>query len=330
VSTALVLGAGGIVGVSYITGALAALEEIAGFDGRDADLVVGTSAGAAVAALLRSGVSASELFRASEGDPTSLLGSNDEESFDQAFLPAFSDPVGFARRSVGSVAALVRAFGLFPVPVPDAVDRWFPAGFFTLSGVVEVLRDVLPTEWPPMPLHLCAVDLDDGRRTVFGASGAPATSVATAMQASCAIPGFYEPVIVDGRRYVDGGVYSTTNLDLAAGYDLVIGVAPMAYDRHTARLSIHPARVAMEIYRLYPTRRLRSEMQAVRRTGGRVLLVRPTVFEAQRHGFNLMDRKDRQKVAAKAYKTMASSLATGRFAAVLSEFGYGISRARSA
>src|SRR5207249_11844223 len=107
--------------------------------------------------------------------------------------------------------------------------------------------------------------------------------------------------------------------DLAAGSDLIIVVAPMAYDRHSARPAVHPARMAMEIYRYYPTRSLRDEMSAARAAGSRVLLVRPSVFEAQRHGFNPMDAKDRKKVAAKAYKTVAQSLATGRFASTLAD-----------
>jgi NTE family protein len=168
------------------------------------------------------------------------------------------------------------------------------------------------------------------RRVVFGTPTAPTVSVATAVQASCAIPGFYESVTVEGRAFVDGGVISTTNLDLAAGYDLVIGIVPMSYDRHSARPSFHPYRLAVEIYRRYPSRSLRAEMVAVREGGSRVVLVRPTVFEAQRHGFNLMDRRDRLKVAQKAYKTVAQSLATGRLAASLAEFGYGFGASRTA
>ena len=332
---AVVLGAGGIVGVSYLIGALAALEEVGGFRGDDADLVVGTSAGAIVGSLLRSGVSASAQYRLALGQVDGV--SRDRAQLhsrahvDKAFIRSFREPVALVRRGVGSTWTIARAFGVVPgiVPTPPLSRLLFPSGLYTLDAVVDDLAAVFPEAWPQQPLYICACDLSARRRVVFGSPGAPKTSLALAVKASCAIPGFYESVTIGGRDYVDGGLLSTTNLDLADGYDLVIGVAPMAYDRHSARPSLHPARLAMEIYRRYPSRSLRSEMLAVRERGARVLLVRPTVFEAQRHGFNPMERRDRVKVAHKAYKTVARSLAAGRFAATLAEFGYGVGRSGS-
>jgi NTE family protein len=250
---------------------------------------------------------------------------------DRVFTRLFGDPLQMARRGVGSACTVLRALGVVPTFLPnnELFRLAFPSGLFSLWSALELLGPVLPAGWPDRKLYLCACDLARRERVVFGTPGAPQCTVAEAVAASCAIPGFYEPAVIGGREYVDGGVLSTTHLDLAAGHDLVIGVAPMSYDRNSARPSLRPARLAMEIYRRYPSRTLRSEMAAVREGGSTVLVVRPTVFEARRHGFNLMDRSDRAKVAAKAYKTMAQSLSAGRFAATLPEFGYRVDGARA-
>ena len=315
------LGAGGVVGVSYIVGALGALHDVAGFDASQADLIVGTSAGALVGALLRSGMPSSDLY---------ALAHSDDDPARDAFAPAFSGPIDLARRGVGSACTMARAFGIAAhVGAPDFLRRAFPSGFFTLRDVLDDLSALLDRPWPDRPLYLCACDLETRRRVVFGTPSAPSVPLPVAVQAACAIPGFYENVTIDGHDYVDGGVVSSSNLDLAAGYDLVIGVIPMSYDRTSARPSLHPYRLAVEVFRLYPTRSLRAEMMAVRDSGSRVVVIRPTVFEAQRHGFNLMSVRDRLKVADKARKTVTQSLATGRLAAVLGEFGYGLGRTGS-
>lgn len=329
---ALVLGAGGIIGFSYIVGALAALEEHAGLDAREADLIVGTSAGSVAGALLRSGVAASHLYRLTSGAGVPVDDLILGPGADRAFVRAFSDPVTLLRRGVGSGLALARAFRwpLPPIPPPRALRRLFPAGLFTFAPLLQALSPVLPTEWPTRPLFVCATDLDTRRRAVFGTPSGPEASPAEAVQASCAIPGFYETVEIGGREYVDGGVLSSTHLDLAAGYDLVVGVAPMTYDRHSARPSLHPARLAMEIYRRYPSRSLRTETRAVREAGSRVLLIRPSVAEAEQHGFNLMDPRDRDAVADTAYDAVVRSLATARFTSTLAPFGYGLATAAAA
>ena len=81
------------------------------------------------------------------------------------------------------------------------------------------LRRMLESPWPEADLWIVAVDLDVGRRVVFGRSGAPAATVGEAVEASCAIPGYFAPVTIDGARYVDGAVHSTTNADLVAELD---------------------------------------------------------------------------------------------------------------
>src|SRR5205807_3205799 len=121
-------------------------------------------------------------------------------------------------------------------------------------------RRVIGDDWPDRSLWLCAARADDGRRVVFGQVGSPPTDVSTAVAASCAVPWLFAPVEIDGVSYVDGGVYSPTNLDLLAdrGLDLVIVVSPMSVARHRVRPIDLPLR---RLFRL----RLGREAAKVRR-----------------------------------------------------------------
>src|SRR5207244_1046478 len=151
----------------------------------------------------------------------------------------------------------------------------------------------LASKWPDKALYLCTVDINTGRRVVLGREGAPDVSVATAVLASCAIPGFYQPVKVGKMTLVDGGVHSPTNLDLAAkfGCDLIIGVAPMAYEPVDAP---DPMR---RLVRLVPTRALSRETAYARRRGADVLLIRPTAAEPAVHGATLMRPEAGEEIA---------------------------------
>jgi NTE family protein len=125
--------------------------------------------------------------------------------------------------------------------------------------------------WPAARLWIPAVGLSDGRRVVFGRRGAPAASVPDAVAASCAIPGYFAPVEIAGRRYVDGGAWSVTNADLAAGeaLDLVLILSPMS----TARSGI-PGAVGAA-FRAAVRTTLGRERAALARHGTRVVVYEP-------------------------------------------------------
>src|SRR4029434_8874067 len=92
---------------------------------------------------------------------------------------------------------------------------WLPQGFISTEPLRDQVRRVVPSGWAPHPgLWVIACDYATGRRVAFGRKDAPKAELADAVAASCAIPGFYRPVEIGGRRYVDGGTYSTSNLDL--------------------------------------------------------------------------------------------------------------------
>ncbi|HEX6460961.1 MAG TPA: patatin-like phospholipase family protein [Thermoleophilaceae bacterium] len=209
----VVLGGGGILGEAWMTAVLVGLEETAEFDARECEAYVGTSAGSIVAAVLSAGV-----------DPRTRLGRMPEppgvEEVDA--VPGGGTGSRTARRAVmvgrGAVAPLVAA-GLRSVAPGGAFFRRTllsvaPRGSRSLRGLGDHLqRD--GADWGDGRLRVSAVDLQSGKRVMFGAPGEPQASVGQAVEASCAIPGVFAPVEIGGREYVDGGAWSPTNLDAA-------------------------------------------------------------------------------------------------------------------
>ena len=145
---------------------------------------------------------------------------------------------------------------------------------------------------------IVACDYETGRRVPFGRRGAPRAEFADAVAASCAIPGFYMPVRIGGRDYVDGGIYSPSNLDLlrAEGLDLVICLNPTStIDEIPVTSPLHRMAAAV---RGASGRRLGREARRVRAGGARVLLVQPTREDVQTMGPNLMSGRNRHQVGA--------------------------------
>ena len=209
---ALVLGGGGLSGIAWETGVLAGLAA-GGADVTAAGFVLGTSAGATVAAQLGSGLPLSDLFerqivparQSAELSPD--LGRVIElmESWEKLPLE-YPDPAEL-RREVGQRALAVQT-------VPEAERR-------------AVIAGRLPRHsWPSRKLAVVAVEAHTGDVRVFDQdSGA---DLVDAVTASCAIPGIWPPVTIGGGRYIDGGTRSAVNADLAAGYQRVLILAPMA------------------------------------------------------------------------------------------------------
>lgn len=313
----LVLGGGGVVGLAYHAGVLHALEEVGGFAPDDADVIVGTSAGSVIGAYLRTGWSTEDFWQLALGThPTALaLGGDDPaERRRQLMAPAAMNPVDLVRRGVGSAYVLSRSFVRLPVPqLPSALRQLFPGGMFANAEGRRRFAEELPDEWPERSLWLTAVDIGSGRRVVLGRDGGPPSTLQRAVMASCAIPGVYQPVRVGGRVLVDGGVHSSTNLDLAvaAGCDLIIGVAPMAFD--TATL---PGSMQQLVRRMF-ARSLAREVADARTRGAEVLLVRPSPGELRLHGLNMMRPDRAEDVARAAYESTAAMLATDRFRSAL-------------
>ena len=210
--SALVLGGGGITGIAWEIGVLAGLAE-AGVDLSRADLVVGTSAGSVVGAQLTSGAELEALYarqlEPATGETAARLNRATLAQFGWAMLRTRGDHAAFRRR-IGSIALAAEKAGL----TPSEQERLDVIG-----------ARLVGTEWPERPFVVTAVDAESGKfRTFDRESGVPLVS---AVAASCAVPGVYPPVSIDGSRYVDGGMRSAANADVAQGYDRLVVLAPI-------------------------------------------------------------------------------------------------------
>ncbi len=210
--TALVLGGGGITGIAWEIGLLAGLAD-AGVDLSGADLVVGTSAGSVVGARLGTGEDLAEMYarqlQPATGEKAFRLNRATLAQFGWAMLRSRGRDVEFRRR-IGALALAAEKAGI----TPSEQER------------LDVFDALLGgREWPERDLTITAVDAETGEFTPF--DGSSGVSLVAAVAASCAVPGVYPPVTIGGRRYVDGGMRSAANADLADGYDRVVVLAPI-------------------------------------------------------------------------------------------------------
>ena len=203
---ALVLGGGGVAGIAWMTGVLTGLAE-AGQDVTGADVIVGTSAGAAVAAQVGSGLSPGALF-ARQVDPAlqarEIPAELDMEKVAAEFAELLADATSTAdaQRRVGAYALAART-------VPEAGRR-------------AAVGSRLPSpDWPARRILLVAVDAETGEMRVFDRQSG--VDLVDAVAASCAVPGIWPPVSIGSRRYVDGGIRSSDNADLATGSVAITG-----------------------------------------------------------------------------------------------------------
>ncbi|MGW5417934.1 patatin-like phospholipase family protein [Actinomadura geliboluensis] len=209
---ALVLGGGGVAGIAWLTGVLAGLAD-GGTDVTGADLLLGTSAGSAVAAQVAGGVPIGELF-ARQADPA--LQNRELVPSGGVTVAEFAEIWMRLAEENDDPAAIRRGLGARALAT-DTVDE---------AARREVIEGRLPVhEWPSRDLRVTAVNALTGDLRVFDRGSG--VSLVDAVAASCAVPMIWPPVTIGGIRYVDGGVRSVNNLDLAAGYGRVLLIAPM-------------------------------------------------------------------------------------------------------
>ena len=207
---ALVLGGGGVAGVAWHTGVLLGLAE-SGADPSAAALLVGTSAGSTVAAQLGAGHDPGELF-ARQVDPATLA-TERPPPVTVAELLGRLGPIYAAGHDDAERRRLLGAMALDTVTVDEEVRRAIIAGRMVGSA------------WPERPLLIPVIEAATGDRRVLDRSSGCA--LVDAVAASSAVPGVWSPVTIGGARYIDGGVWSLTNTDLAAGHDRVLVLAPI-------------------------------------------------------------------------------------------------------
>jgi NTE family protein len=302
----LVLGAGGVAGQAYHAGVLAALAD-AGWDARDAEVVVGTSAGSITAALLRAGVEPADLRtgryrRAQQARSGGAPGGVDAAEQVAAVLGG----VTAGSAAAGAAAAGVSAVGRAARPrLGGRIAGLIPSGRVSPGGIVTMVRQVAGDAWPGRDTRICAVRRSDGRRFAFGSPGEPRPPLPLAVASSCAIPGFFQPVVIDGVSYVDGGAHSPTNLDLLAGLrlDLVVVSSPMS----GARTAVRAGRLDLPA-RALSGAALGRELLAVRRRGTPVLVFQPGAEDLAVLGLNAMDGSRWREIVERAQGSAAERL----------------------
>jgi NTE family protein len=217
----LVLGGGGITGASYHLAALLALEMATGWEPARADVVVGTSAGAFAAAIVRSGdLSLDSIVKPGEGyeDVTRRI---------RSWI--------YRRKRLNGVGRWIRHGVLPSFRNPGLTSLLGAPGRYDPSGIgdwVAAQAPAIADSWPERPTVIVAYDLEEHRRMAFGTVNAPDVALRDAVAASSAVPVVFDPHIIKGKAYVDGGVVSGTNADLVLGnptpLDLLLVIAPMA------------------------------------------------------------------------------------------------------
>jgi NTE family protein len=271
---ALVLGGGGVAGIAWTTGLLFGLCEH-GVDVRTAEMILGTSAGSAVAAQLSSGFSLKDLFdrQVDPAQQTRELAPSTHlfELFERALLTANNSSDRLQR---------TKHIGRWALEAPTVTEAERRA----------VIAERLPTHtWPGGMLLIVAVDTETGETRIFDRLSG--TSLVDAVAASCAVPGIWPPVTIDGRRYMDGGARSSDNADLALGYARTMIVSPMG----TARPEI-------------TGESLEQQVETLKSAGGKTYLVEPDQPSKNAIGLNPLAPETRTP-AARAGRSQGHAIA---------------------
>jgi NTE family protein len=274
--------------------------------------VIGTSAGSVIGCLVAAGV-----------PPWFMVAHSAGESFDGLNGPD-GRPASEADRAGGGSFQFERGLPLGPGSIRMALTAlsnplrhtplqllagWLPAGLFSTDSIKETVRRAVAGRWVEhQAFWAVACDYGSGKRIPFGRVDAPTADVSDAVAASCAIPGFFRPVEIGGRRYVDGGVCSASNVDLLAGtgLDLIICLSPLSSRERVGGL--HPFDRFGDASRAANGRRLGHEIKKVRRYGTDVVVIQPTAADLEVMGRNLMSSERRQLVIETATRTVREQL----------------------
>jgi NTE family protein len=304
----IVLGAGGVLGGAWMAGALAALNRVTGWDPRKADYLVGTSAGAVFAGLLAAGVSPARLL------PPGRSARPTDDSWilaELALQSSYRSEHWFPHPPLGSWRLALA--GMLQTPSPWSLLQMMsgiaPAGRVSADPIVRTVRQAAARGWAAHPhCRIVATDYASGKRVVFGAPGAPQAGLAEAVAASCAIPGFFEPVSINGRRYVDGGLHSLCNLDLLEAGNLDVVICFSAMTSRLRQLGSGPLHRAVHSILSLGIEQLDRQADALTDRGVDVVVVEPTAKDQAAMGANLMDARRWGTVLEVALTSVAGQL----------------------
>ncbi|WP_225730695.1 MULTISPECIES: patatin-like phospholipase family protein [unclassified Nocardia] len=304
----LAIGCGGTLGAAWTVAALAAVRDVLNWDPREADVLIGTSAGAELVTVLGSGVAVDELVAMQRGESANPVLAEHIRNDPGRFPPLPRPRLGAPRltvRGLGSgQAALTAGAGLLPRGGGDA--SW-------LQRLADGLNP--GRTWVPHPATwLVSVDTTTGQRIPFGAPDAPSAPLGAALRASWAVPGWFPPVEIGTRTYVDGGAASTASVDLLAAQrlDELVVLAPMASAERIPARSI--GHLLERQLRNRMSARLSTEIGQLRAAGTRVLFLGVTAADLAVMGPNFMDGRRRRDTFEHSLRSTRSVLEQGAFA----------------
>jgi len=356
--TALVLGGGGFTGGVYEIGALRALDLLTvNRTVNDFDVYVGTSAGAFVAAMTANGIPPEEMMRGV--DPR---GSTPFPTFELGNLLR-PNVAGFARsavrlpfRAAQLAAGVVQNIGhVSAMDLVLGVAEGLPAGAYTGAGTERYLRAVLGDPGRSddfrdlaAELYVTATDLDTCERVVFGSEGWDDVPISTAVRASTALPMVYTPVTVRDRELVDGGIVSTTNLDIAvnAGAKFIVVVNPLVpyvndfktkirtltgtRSRHVSDMGF--PQIGYQAFKMVAYQRLHemARQWEQRYPGVDIVLIEPEPDDELMFQTPIMNYTSRVEIARHGFQSVTTQLASGypRFQEICKRHGIEISATR--
>ncbi|WP_433757077.1 patatin-like phospholipase family protein [Nocardia sp. CA-135398] len=304
----LAIGCGGTLGFAWIVAALAATREVLDWDPREADLLLGTSAGAETVTLLGSGIGVDELVAMQRGTSTNPILSAHMRSEPGRFPPLPRPRLGELALSLRAPATgqrlLTAGSGLLPIGGGDAswlqhlADRLNPGDSWVSH----------PATW------LVGMDYATGERVPFGSPDAPSANLGAALRASWAVPGWFPPVTIAGRRFIDGGAGSTASVDLLAAQQLdeVLVLAPMASVEEVSATG--PGHFLERQLRNRMSAQLAAEVAVLRASGTRVLVIGATAADLAVMGPNFMDGRRRLQTFEHSLRSTRRALEQGAFA----------------
>ena len=358
--TALVLGGGGFTGGVYEIGALRALDLLAvNSTVNDFDMYVGTSAGSFIASMLACGITPEEMMRVLTDEDDAPIEVLDQDVMLRPNFPEYLKRAAWLPFHIAGMAKnmLPNFRELSAIDVGYGLAENLPLGLYSNGGIGRYMREALATKGLTdsfdalqKDLFLTATDLDSGERVVMGDGDGYWTGVpiSKAVECSTALPLVYEPVELNGRNLIDGGIYSTTNVDVAvargAKFIVVINpLVPFVNDRASDLKTVSggdvrriadmgvPA-IANQAFRLLVHQRLHQDMDSWKEKypGVDIVLIEPDMDDELMFGTSIMDYAHRLQIASHGFETITARLAKdyASFTEVAEKHGIEISAKR--
>ncbi len=355
--TALVLGGGGFTGGVYEIGAMRALDLLAvNSTVNNFDVYVGTSAGSFVASMLANGVTPEEMMQVINSDDSMGLEDLDlNKVLKPNYLGFLAKGAALPLRTLELLRSLVRIGEFSAIDIGVGLAEALPTGLYSGSGLSEYVEEALADggrvndfRMLDPELYLTATDLDTCERIVFGEEGWADVPISKAVECSTCLPIVYKPVDLKGRQFVDGGIRSTTNVDIAVekGAKFIVVVNPLVpyvndfektiptvFGRRVRRVSDMglPA-IANQTFRLIAHQRLHQAVEQWKEKypGVDIILLEPSPNDELMFGTPIMDYSRRLQIARHGFESVTATLAQDydRYAEIAERHGLEISERR--